>query len=273
LDLKKLIKLQNAIIRAHQKINDVQSDNNLQTKEIKDEFKKEFNGLNKALEQLNEELSSFTKKEDLNKHNEELERLKTTLNEVNKNIDDKISKIQLKHGKDGANGIDGKDGINGRDGKDGKNGKDGKDGANGLSAYEIAVKQGYEGTEEEWIEHITNNGGKDYSGQIAAMNQRLNKVSRTIKTDGTGDKYLADDGTYKEVSEVPDDVLTQDSILKTIEECEQCQGESVPAANLVAMTYNSIPKEVSEVENDEGYVTQTYVDEIVGDIETLLGGI
>lgn len=263
MDIKKLIKLQNAIIRAHQKIKDVQDDADNQTKEIKDEFKKEFNGLNKALEQLNEELSSFTKKEDTNKQSEELERIKNTIDELNTTIDDKISKIQLKHGKDGRNGIDGKDGytpIKGKDYFDGKSGRDGKDGRDGLSAYEIAVKQGYEGTEEEWIEHITNNGGRSYDGQIAAMNQRLNKVSRTIKTDGKGDKYLADDGTYKTVSgtgEVPEDVLTQSSILRTIEECEQCTGESVPAASLLAMTYNSIPKTVSELENDEGFVSNS----------------
>ncbi len=67
-----------------------------------------------------------------------------------------------KDGKDGINGIDGingkdgKDGINGLngiDGKDGINGIDGKDGANGAdgqSAYDIAVKHGFEGTEEEY---------------------------------------------------------------------------------------------------------------------------
>lgn len=180
MDIKKLIKLQNAIIRAHQKIKDVQNNNNLQAKEIKDEFKREFSGLNKVLEQLSKELNSFTKKEELSKQNEELERLKDTLSEVNKSIDDKISKIQLKHGKDGVNGIDGKDGytpIKGKDYFDGVNGRDGKDGTNGLSAYEIAVKQGYKGTEKEWINHITNNGGKDYSGQIAAMNQRINDIA------------------------------------------------------------------------------------------------
>ena len=256
MDIKKLIKLQHAIIKAHQKIKDVQNDTDNQTKEIKNEFKKEFNGLNKALEQLNEELSSFTKKEDLNKQNKELERLKDTLEEVNKSIDDKISKIQLKHGKDGVNGKDGIDGKDGKNGTDGRDGKDGKDGANGLSAYEIAVNQGYEGTEEEWIEHITNNGGKDYSGQIATINQRVNNVSRIIKTNGDGDKYLSDDGTYKEVSEVPDNVLTTTSVLQTIEECEQCTGEQVPAAGLMAMTYNSIPRVVSEVENDVGYITE-----------------
>ena len=198
MDIKKLIKLQNAIIKAHQKIKDVQSDNALQTKEIKDEFKKEFNGLNKALELLNKELSSFTKKEDLSKHNEELGHLKDTLNEINKSVDDKISKIQLKHGKDGVNGIDGKDGRDGKDGKngiDGRDGKDGKDGANGLSAYEIAVNLGYEGTEEEWIDHITNNGGRSYEGQIVSMNQRLNKVTKTIEelSNGSGIQELSGD--------------------------------------------------------------------------------
>jgi hypothetical protein len=179
LELKKLIKLQNAIIKAHQKIKAVQSDNDNQTKEIK----REFNSLNRALEQLSKELNSFTKKEDSNKQNEELGRLKEALSEVNKNVDNKIAKIQLKHGKDGIDGKDGKDGINGRDGKDGKCGKDGKngkDGSDGLSAYDIAVKQGYKGTEKEWIDHITNNGGKDYSGLIAAMNQRINEMSSRL---------------------------------------------------------------------------------------------
>lgn len=34
------------------------------------------------------------------------------------------------------------------------NGKDGKDGANGLSAYEIAVSNGFVGTEKEWLESL-----------------------------------------------------------------------------------------------------------------------
>ena len=37
---------------------------------------------------------------------------------------------------------------NGRDGKDGTNGKDG---SNGKSAYDIAVENGFKGTEEEWL--------------------------------------------------------------------------------------------------------------------------
>lgn len=43
------------------------------------------------------------------------------------------------------NGEDGKDGIDGRDGRDGR------DGQSGASAYEIALQNGFEGTEKEWI--------------------------------------------------------------------------------------------------------------------------
>lgn len=44
-------------------------------------------------------------------------------------------------------GVDGQDGEPGQDGADGKPGRDGIDGE---SAYEIAVRHGYEGTEEQW---------------------------------------------------------------------------------------------------------------------------
>ena len=58
-------------------------------------------------------------------------------------------------GKDGIDGVNGKDGINGKNGADGRNGTDGKD---GLSAYEIALKNGFVGTESEWLSSLK---GKD----------------------------------------------------------------------------------------------------------------
>lgn len=57
-------------------------------------------------------------------------------------------------GKDGLDGKDGKDGVNGVngiDGKDGKDGTNGADGVNGKSAYELALSNGYAGTEEDWL--------------------------------------------------------------------------------------------------------------------------
>ncbi len=64
-------------------------------------------------------------------------------------------------GKDGVNGKDGADGLPGKDGIDGQNGADGQDGVNGIdgkSAYEIAVANGFIGTESEWLESLQ---GKD----------------------------------------------------------------------------------------------------------------
>jgi len=64
-------------------------------------------------------------------------------------------------------GIDGIDGVNGRNGIDGIDGVDGKDGLNGakgddgLSAYELAISNGYEGSEEEWLESAVGTPGKD----------------------------------------------------------------------------------------------------------------
>ncbi len=61
-------------------------------------------------------------------------------------------------GADGKDGVDGKDGADGLNGKDGTDGKDGADGKDGLSAYEIAVKNGFVGTESEWLDSLK---GKD----------------------------------------------------------------------------------------------------------------
>ncbi len=73
-------------------------------------------------------------------------------------------------GTDGRDGADGKDGINGKDGADGKDGMNGTngtdgingiDGKDGLSAYEIAVKNGFVGTESEWLDALKGENGSE----------------------------------------------------------------------------------------------------------------
>ena len=56
--------------------------------------------------------------------------------------------ILVNKGTDGTNGVDGTNGTNGVDGIDGTNGTDGTD---GKSAYEIAVLNGFVGTEAAWL--------------------------------------------------------------------------------------------------------------------------
>ena len=76
------------------------------------------------------------------------------LNEVNKVVE-AIEQAR-------ANGeFNGKDGKQGEQGEPGKNGADGQNGVDGKSAYEIAVANGYSGTEAEWLEHLRGKDGKN----------------------------------------------------------------------------------------------------------------
>lgn len=61
-------------------------------------------------------------------------------------------------GRDGIDGLPGRDGKDGIDGQKGRDGKDGIDGQDGLSAYQIWLNQGNDGTEEEFVSSLK---GKD----------------------------------------------------------------------------------------------------------------
>ena len=54
-------------------------------------------------------------------------------------------------GDKGSNGLNGKDGLPGAKGADGLPGKNGVDGKDGKSAYQIAVAQGFAGSEAAWL--------------------------------------------------------------------------------------------------------------------------
>ena len=54
-------------------------------------------------------------------------------------------------GEQGEAGTPGQNGTNGVDGQNGLNGSDGNDGADGLSAYQVAVANGFVGTEAAWL--------------------------------------------------------------------------------------------------------------------------
>lgn len=69
-------------------------------------------------------------------------------------------------GPKGDIGEQGPQGEHGADGKPGEQGQSGKDGLNGLSAYEIAVSQGFTGTESEWI--LSLKGDKGDIGETGA---------------------------------------------------------------------------------------------------------
>ena len=81
-----------------------------------------------------------------------------------------------------------------RDAKDGVDGKDGADGINGLSAYELAVQFGYDGTVEEWLDSL--NGKSAYeiakdSGYTGSEEDWLKSLAAQNGKDGVGIKTAA----------------------------------------------------------------------------------
>lgn len=65
-------------------------------------------------------------------------------------------------GKRGPKGNDGKPGTDGEDGEDAVavDGTDGRDGVDGLSAYELAVGTGFQGTLEDWLTSLKGEPGE-----------------------------------------------------------------------------------------------------------------
>lgn len=61
-------------------------------------------------------------------------------------------------------------GLPGRDGRDGIPGKDGENGRDGKSAYEVAVDNGFVGTEQEWLESLKGRDGVSGTSEAVSMN-------------------------------------------------------------------------------------------------------
>lgn len=123
----------------------------------------EINGINKVLKILDNEITRVDSIEDeitkLNKRISILEaggyddtEVKETISNLERNkanIEDVYSKEEIEEKiKSGE-----------FKGEDGTNGIDGADGADGKSAYQIAIENGFEGTEQEWLESLKGQDG------------------------------------------------------------------------------------------------------------------
>ncbi len=77
-------------------------------------------------------------------------------------LQDFLASLKGEKGKDGINGqdgVDGKPGAKGEAGLPGKDGSDGINGTNGKSAYEIALDNGFVGSQAEWITSLKGQDG------------------------------------------------------------------------------------------------------------------
>lgn len=64
----------------------------------------------------------------------------------------------------------------------GKDGVDGKDGADGKSAYEIAVAEGFQGTEQAWLASLKGKDGTDATTTEIATSEKNGLMSKEDKT-------------------------------------------------------------------------------------------
>lgn len=96
-------------------------------------------------------------------------------------------------GQDGAPGTNGLDGVNGVDGAPGADGLDGTPGVDGLSAYQVAVQQGFVGDTAAWLLSLKGTDGKS-AYELAVLNGY----------EGTQEEYIAEIGQFfTTVTEIP----------------------------------------------------------------------
>lgn len=115
------------------------------------------------------------------------EQYEAKINTKIEQVDAVISEVRekLANGEfQGQKGEDGKDGEKGEKGEDGQNGTNGQDGADGRSAYEVAVANGFAGSETEWLEHLKGKDGKDGANGADGKNGENGKDGADGK-DGT----------------------------------------------------------------------------------------
>jgi hypothetical protein len=137
-------------------------------------------------------------------------------------------------GADGVPGLNGMDGDDGQDGAPGLNGLDGlngMDGNNGLSAHEIALLNGFTGTEQQWldslvgIQGIPGNDGMDGrdgndglsayqiavdNGFIGTEQDWIDGLVTATSTQTLTNKTIS--GTSNTLSNIPNSALTNSSI-------------------------------------------------------------
>lgn len=115
----------------------------------------------------------------------------------------------------GADGLQGDKGDKGDKGDTGEKGEDGTIGLDGKSAYEIAVEQGFVGTESQWLDSLEGQAGKTayesavdggFEGTEAEFNAALAKPAAVggavfitdilpqVNTENVGDKVRSADG-------------------------------------------------------------------------------
>ena len=86
-------------------------------------------------------------------------------------------------GKQGNQGLQGNQGVPGKDGDQGKKGDtgdQGNTGRDGKTAFEVAVDNGFQGTEQEWLDSLKGEPGDDYDQQITDLTSEVTTLKAQV---------------------------------------------------------------------------------------------
>ena len=160
----------------------------------------------------------------------------------------------------------------------GMNGKDGKDGKDGKSAYQIAVENGFEGSETEWLASLKGadgrngidgingtNGkdgkdgtnGKDGKTPIKGVDYFTQAEIQQIENNAAAKVDLSDYAKTADLSTVATSGSYNDLVNKpTIPSVEGLASETYVDTKVAAIKVPTVPTKVSAFTNDAGYLTE-----------------
>lgn len=135
-------------------------------------------------------------------------------------------------------------------------------GADGKSAYEIAVQNGFEGSEAEWLDSLQGEDGKGIDGAVISPDGEL----IVLYTDGTVDNLgviVGSDGEDGHTPEKGKDFFTAEDI----EAIATAAAQKITVSNarigyvtLLADAWNGTESPYSQIVNIDGVTDRTQVD-------------
>lgn len=153
----------------------------------------------------------------------------------------------------------------------------------GKSAYQYAVSNGYTGTEEEFAKAMNPNNfsgsTEDYGDKFQLIDKELENLSDQLDDKvGTSELEKAIDDALAEIKDsggfnTGEAVGVTPQVFSEEEKAQARTNIGAASTDDINQLSAQIPKKTSELENDGGYVTSTYVNAILGDIGAIIDRI
>lgn len=163
----------------------------------------------------------------------------------------------------------GERGKTGKAGRDGKDGLDGQQGADGLSAYEIAKKNGFRGTEQEWLTSLKGKDGISRMGMTGASAYQIavrngfkgteQQWLQSLKGSGTGGSNYDDTEIQNKLEELKNQITQSKQDLTYLHIQERASSEwsithslgKYPSVSIIDTAGSQVEGEVTYISLNE----------------------